>query len=173
MLCDFIRGLQIPEGDLSVVSPDVGNVKMANAFASQLGGDLAIVDKRRKNGAEVESNTIIGDVEGKTCLLIDDMISTAGTMCEAARLLKDHGADDIIAACTHPVLVGLAMERLAEAPISQVIVTDTLPTGERCAPIQNKLVELTTAPLFGEAISRIHFNQSISSLFKKELGGKR
>jgi ribose-phosphate pyrophosphokinase len=159
---------------LVLVSPDVGNVKMANAYANWLGGDLAIIDKRRKTGSEVSSHNIIGDVEGKTALMVDDMVSTAGTMCEAARLLKDRGAKDVIAACTHPVLVGLAMERLSEAPISRIIVTDTIPCGARCAPIQEKLEELSIADLLGDAIYRVHFNQSVSSLFQKNgKGGKR
>ena len=160
-------------GDLVVVSPDVGNAKMANAYASALDADLAIIDKRRKSGVEVESTNIIGDVKGKTALLVDDMISTAGTMCEAARLLMERGANDVLASCTHPVLVGLAMERLAEAPISKIIVTDTIPCGERCNPIADKIEELTVAPLIGEAIHRIHHNLSVSSLFRRQLGGKR
>jgi ribose-phosphate pyrophosphokinase len=161
-------------GNLVVVSPDVGNVKMANAYANWLNGDLAIIDKRRKSGSEVISANIIGDVEGKTALLTDDMISTAGTICEAAKTLKARGATDVIAACTHAVLVGLAMERLKEAPISQVVCTDTIPTDGRCNPIQDKLVELSVADLIGEAIHRIHHNRSVSSLFRKNgSGGKR
>ncbi len=173
VICEYILERREQMGDVVVVSPDVGNVKMATSFATALDGDLAIVDKRRKSGSEVKSMNVIGDVEGKTCLMVDDMISTAGTMCEAASLIKQLGAKDIIAACTHPVLVGLAMERLAEAPISKVIVCDTLPAGERCNPIADKLVELSTARLFGEAIDRIHHNRSISSLFARQLGGKR
>jgi len=158
-----------------LVSPDVGNVKVASQFANVLNADLAIIDKRRKSGHEVRSAHIIGEVAGKTALMVDDMISTAGTMCEAARLIVSHGAKGVIAACTHPVLVGLAMERLSESPISKIIVTDTIPCGERCAPIQDKLVELSCAELLGEAIRRIHHNQSVSSLFKKngKSGGKR
>lgn len=161
-------------GPLVVVSPDVGNVKMANAYANWLGGDLAIIDKRRKSGNEVVSANIIGGVEGRTALLVDDMISTAGTMCEAARTLMKNGARDVLAACTHPVLVGLAMERLSEAPISRVIVTDTIPTDGRCNPIQDKLIELSVAELLGEAIHRIHHNRSVSSLFRTNgSAGKR
>ncbi len=156
-----------------LVSPDVGNVKVASTYANLLGGDLAIIDKRRKSGTEVVSTNIIGDVRGKTAIMVDDMISTAGTICEAARLLKDNGARDAIAACTHPVLVGLAMERLNEAPISRVVVTDTIPCGQRCSPIQEKLVELSVSDLLGEAIHRIHHNRSVSSLFQQNGGGKR
>ncbi len=156
-----------PLGPIVLVSPDVGNVKTANRYATWLGGELAIIDKRRKSGSEVQSANIIGEVTGRTVIMVDDMISTAGTMCEAARLVKKNGARDVIAAATHPVLVGLAMERLAEAPISKIIVTDTIPTGARCAPIEHKLEELSVAELLGQAIYRIHHNMSVSSLFKQ------
>ncbi|MCC7146838.1 MAG: ribose-phosphate pyrophosphokinase [Phycisphaeraceae bacterium] len=162
----YFESIREELGDIVLVSPDVGNVKTANRYATWLGGDLAIIDKRRKSGSEVVSANLIGEVKGKTVVMIDDMISTAGTVCEAAKLVMDHGARDVIAAATHPVLVGLAMERLAEAPISRVVVTDTIPTGSRCKPIENKLVELTVAELLGEAIHRIHHNQSVSSLFR-------
>ena len=145
----------------------MGNVKLANKYATWLGGDLAIVDKRRKSGTEVESANLIGDVKGKVALMFDDMITTAGTICEAAKLVMAAGAKDVIASCTHPVLVGLAMERLQESPISKIIVTDSIPIGRRCKPIEHKLVELSVAELLGEAIHRIHHNQSVSSLFRK------
>jgi len=173
VIVDYINSIRDDMGDLVLVSPDVGNVKTANYFAGLLGGELAIIDKRRKSGSEVESANLIGDVKDRTVLMVDDMISTAGTMCNAAHLVMDRGANDVIAACTHPVLVGLAMERLAEAPISKVIVTDTIPCGERCKPIADKVVELTVAELIGEAIHRIHHNQSVSALFRKGSGGKR
>ena len=173
VIVDYINSIRQDLGDLVLVSPDVGNVKTANYFAGLLGGELAIIDKRRKSGSEVESANLIGDVKGRTVLMVDDMISTAGTMCNAAKLVMDRGANDVIAACTHPVLVGLAMERLAEAPISKVIVTDTIPCGERCKPIADKIVELTVSELIGEAIHRIHHNQSVSALFRKGSGGKR
>ena len=160
-------------GQIVLVSPDVGNVKRASRYASYLGGDFAIIDKRRKSGSEVVSTNIIGDVHGKTVLMIDDMISTAGTMCEAAKLVMEHGARDVVAAATHPVLVGLAMERLQDSPISRVIVTDTIPTDGRCNPIAGKLVELSVADLIGEAIHRIHHNQSVSSLFRKNAEAKK
>ncbi len=160
-------------GDVVLVSPDVGNVKMANSYANWIGGDLAIIDKRRESGSQVVSNNIIGNVKDKTVVMVDDMISTAGTMCEAAKLCIRNGAIDVLCAATHPVLVGLAMERLSESPISKIVVTDTIPTGQRCAPIESKLVELTVAELLGEAIHRIHHNQSVSSLFRKDGGGKR
>lgn len=173
-IVEYFDSIREDLGDLVLVSPDVGNVKMANAYANWLGGELAIIDKRRKSGSEVTSQNIIGDVKNKTALMVDDMISTAGTMCEAARLIMDRGARDVMAACTHPVLVGLAMERLAEAPISRIVTTDTIPCGPRCEPIREKIIELSVAGLLGDAIHRIHHNESVSSLFRKYPGqGKR
>jgi ribose-phosphate pyrophosphokinase len=167
VIVEHFESIREQLGETVLVSPDVGNVKTANKYASWLGGDLAIIDKRRKSGTEVRSANIIGDVRDKTVLMIDDMISTAGTMCEAAKLVMDHGARDVIAAATHPVLVGMAMERLADSPISQVIVTDTIPCGPRCEPIEQKLVVKSVAELLGEAIHRIHHNMSVSSLFRR------
>jgi ribose-phosphate pyrophosphokinase len=168
----YFENLRDELAPLVFVSPDVGNVKIANRYADLLGGDLAIIDKRRTSGSEVRSANIIGDVKGKTVIMVDDMISTAGTICEAAKIVKEHGAAQVFAACTHPVLVGLAMERLAEAPIEQIIVTDTIPTGPRCQPIEHKLHELSVAELLGEAIHRIHHNLSVSMLFKQGGRGK-
>lgn len=171
VLLEHFHAIREKLDPICLVSPDVGNVKMASGFATALGGDFAIVDKRRKSGSTVVSAHIVGDVRDKTVIMVDDMISTAGTMCEAARLVMEQGARDVIAACTHPVLVGLAIERLRDSPISQVVVTDTIPTGERCAPLGDKLVELSVASLLGEALHRIHHNQSVSSLFRREGGG--
>ncbi|MBI1375454.1 MAG: ribose-phosphate diphosphokinase [Phycisphaera sp.] len=170
---EYIRSIRDTLGEIVLVSPDVGNVKTANMYANVLGGELAIIDKRRKSGSEVESVNIIGDVKDKTVLMFDDMISTAGTICNAAKLVMANGARDVIAAATHPVLVGLAMERLQEAPISQVIVSDTIPCGARCEKIQDKLKVLSVAPLIGEAIHRIHHHQSVSALFRRGTSGKR
>jgi ribose-phosphate pyrophosphokinase len=160
-------------GDLVLVSPDVGNVKVANMFASLLDADLAVVDKRRESGMKVASRSLIGSVEGRTVLMVDDMISTAGTVCEAAQLVMSHGARDVVAAATHAVLVGLAVERLNEAPISQVVVTDTIPDGQRLEPLHHKLRRLTVARLLGEAIHRIHHDMSVSALFRRSAGSKR
>ncbi len=175
VIVDYIETIREELGDLVLVSPDVGNVKTASMYAHMLGGDLelAIIDKRRKSGTEVESANLIGTVEGKTVLMVDDMITTAGTMCNAAKMVMDYGAKDVIAAATHPVLVGLAMERIAAAPISRLIVTNTIPCGERCKPIADKLVELSVDELIGEAVHRIHHNESVSALFRKGSGGKR
>ena len=173
VLGKYLESIREELGRITLVSPDVGNMKIATSYANWLGGDLAIVDKRRKSGTDVESANIIGEVTGSTVVMIDDMISTGGTMCEAAKLVVDHGAKRVIAACTHAVLVGLAMERLNDAPIDRVVVTDTIPGGPRCDPLRKKLVELSVADLLGEAIYRIHNDLSVSSLFRKNGGGKR
>jgi len=159
--------------DLCVVSPDVGNVKVAEGIVNMLGGELAIIHKRRLSGSSVVAQAIIGSVENKTVLMFDDIISTAGTICDAARLLKENGAREIIAAATHPVLVGPAIERLSSGAISRLVVTDTIPLGANVDPIRDRLVVLSVGPLLGEAIRRIHNNQSVSALFKQTAGPKR
>jgi ribose-phosphate pyrophosphokinase len=148
-------------------------VKVAESFANLLGGDLAIINKRRLSGSSVTTGNLIGNVTGKTVLMFDDMISTAGTVCEAARLVMDKGAKQVIAAATHGVLVGMAMDRLASAPINKVVVTNTIPLDGRAAPIKDKLEVLCVGPLLGEAIHRIHHNLSVSELFKGTAGTKR
>ena len=160
-------------GDIVVVSPDVGNVKVANMFADHLGCDLAIIDKRRSSGHEVAVKNLIGDVEGHTVLMFDDMISTAGTVCEAARLTIERGARDVIVSATHPVLVGLAMQRLADSSISKVFVTDTIPENGRFGPISEKIQVLSVSRLLGEAVHRIHHDQSVSAMFRSGVGTKR
>ncbi|MHC4107277.1 MAG: ribose-phosphate diphosphokinase [Planctomycetota bacterium] len=160
-------------GSLAVVSPDVGNVKVANMFADRLGADLAIIDKRRESGFDVVTRNVVGDVSGRTVLMIDDMITTAGTICEAAEIVMEQGATEVICAATHAVLVGPAVQRLAKAPISRVVITDTIPLPERCKPIENKLVRLSVGRLFGEAIHRIHHDMSVSALFRETVGSKR
>lgn len=173
VLLDYFSKLQAKTpGEIVMVSPDAGNAKMASGFANHLGVDIAIIDKRRKSGTEVASTNIIGDVAGKTVFMVDDMISTAGTIQQAAILVKERGAKGVVVACTHPVLVGLAMERLADAPIDQIVVTDTIPESDRYAPIRDKLVVLSVAELIGEAIHRIHHKRSVSSLLQAS-GGKR
>ena len=158
--------------EIIMASPDVGNVKMAAGFANKLGLDIAIIDKRRKSGTEVDAANLIGDVNGKDVFMIDDMISTAGTVANAAKMLKNNGAQTITVGCTHAVLVGIAMERINEAPIDKLVVTDTIPDGDRCNTIRDKLVVLSVADLIGEAIHRIHHNRSVSSLLQTG-GGKR
>lgn len=170
---EYLQSVREELGEIVLVSPDVGNVKVANMFANVLGGDLAIIDKRRRSGNQVEAVNMVGEVKDRTVLMIDDMISTAGTVTEAARVVMDRGAKRVIIAATHGVLVGLALDRLAEAPIERIILTDSIPLAGRCGPIADKLVELSVAPLFGEAIRRIHHNVSISALFKNRVGSKR
>lgn len=173
VLADHFLSIRETLGDVVVVSPDVGNVKVANMFANILQCDLAIIDKRRQSGSKVVVKNLIGDVEGRTVLMFDDMISTAGTVCEAAKLVVERGAKDVIAACTHPVLVGLAMQRLLESPISKIVVADTIPCGARTKALESKLEVLSVAKLLGEAIHRIHHDQSISALFRHGAGVKR
>lgn len=169
----YFRAMHPEVGRFVIVSPDVGNVKVANAFATLFDTDLAIIDKRRMSGREVATTALIGTVEGQTVLMIDDMITTAGTVCEAARLVKEYGAKDVIAACTHAVMVGPALERLNAAPISRVVVTDTIPCGDRLDALDHKLCILSVAELLGDAIHRIHHDLSISALFQEVGGAKR
>lgn len=170
---ELLKGMRESLGDLVVVSPDVGNVKVANMYAEMLGADLAIVDKRRKSGTEVEMNNVIGDVRGRTVLMVDDMISTGGTVCAAARVLMDQGAKDCLVAATHAVMAGRCAERLREAPISRVIVSDTIPVDGRLDPIRDKLTVLSVGRLFADAIHHIHHNMSVSALLKRWGESKR
>ncbi|MCD4823964.1 MAG: ribose-phosphate pyrophosphokinase [Phycisphaerae bacterium] len=151
--------------NLALVSPDVGNVKRARVYAQHLGGDLAIIDKRRVSGDEVETGHIIGDVKGKTVLMMDDMISTAGTVCSAAVLCKEHGAGRIMVGATHGVLCGPAAERIRNSPIDSLVVTDTIPIPQEIVEAIDNLTVLSISALMGEAIHRIHNNESVSSLF--------
>ncbi len=169
----YFQSIRNELGDLAVVSPDVGNVKVANMYAEMLDADLAIIDKRRISGEHVRSTTIVGDVKGKNVLMVDDMISTAGTVCEAARTLKDYGAEQIMVAATHPVMSGPAIERLGSSPISRVIVTNSIPAGDRYAGIEDRIVELCVSELFSGAINHIHYNKSVSALFRQFADSKR
>ena len=167
---------QLPQlGRIAIVSPDPGNLKAASYYADMLGGDLAFIDKRRQSGTQVAMSTIVGDVEGKTVLMFDDMVTTGGTVAEASRILMDHGALAVHTAATHGVFAGAAaVERLAKSPISKIVITDTVPTDNRLDPLRDRLVVLSVADLLGEAIKRIHLNQSVSILFEKNgNGGKR
>ena len=147
-----------------VVSPDAGGVERARTYAKHLNASLAIVDKRRSAPNVAEVMNVIGDVEGGDIVLIDDMVDTAGTICQAAQVLKEHGAKAILAVATHPVLSGPAIHRLAESVIDQVIVTNTIPLNEEAQGCC-KIKVLSVAPLFAEAIRRIHDLNSVSSLF--------
>jgi len=151
--------------DLVLVSPDVGNTKRARAYAERLGGELAIMYKRRVSGSEVAIGRIIGDVKDKNVLMMDDMISTAGTVCGAAKLCKDEGARNVYVGATHGVLCGPAIQRLREAPIDELVVTDTIPINQQAVDQIGKVKVLSVAALMGEAIHRIHNDESVSSLF--------
>ncbi len=154
-------------GALTLVSPDVGNVKRARVYANHLGGDLAIIDKRRVSGTEIKTMAIIGDVKDKTVLMVDDIIATAGTIGSACDVVRKFGAKRIIVAATHGVLCGPAVERLAKADIDHLAVTDTIPISEEIRTHLPKLQLLTVSELMGEAIRRIHRNESVSSLFMR------
>jgi ribose-phosphate pyrophosphokinase len=162
VLSRYFRDKKIDK--LTVVSPDVGNIKIASRYASHLGGELAIIHKRRASGSEVEAQEMIGEVEGRNVLMCDDIIATAGTVCSAARLLKERGALKIYVGATHGVFVGEALERLQGAPLDEVVVTDTIPTNDKIKELSNIKV-LTVASMLGEAIKRIHRDESVSSLF--------
>ena len=149
--------------DVVVVSPDAGGVERARAFAKRLGTSLAIMDKRRTGINEAQIMHVIGEVKDQDTILLDDMIDTAGTIDQAALALKAAGARRVIAACTHPVLSGPAMDRLEKSIIDEVVVTNTIPVREH--PARKKITVLTVAPLLGEAIKRIHTETSVSSLF--------
>ena len=165
---------EVPKmGKVAIVSPDPGNLKAASWYAEQLNADLAFIDKRRQSATSVEAKNIVGDIKGKTILMIDDMITTGGTIAEAAFTLKEHGAGTIYAAATHGVFAGSAVEKLSKAPIDRIIITDTIPACERLAPLKDRLTVLSVAPLMGEAIKRIHLNQSVSAVLKGASGGKR
>lgn len=151
-------------GNVTVVSPDVGNMKIAAKYAAHLGGELAIVHKRRISGSEVEAKELIGDVHGRNILMCDDMITTAGTVCTAANLVKERGAEKIYVGATHGVLAASALEKLGKAPIDEVVVTDTVPLSREAKKL-NTIKVLTVARMLGEAIKRIHRNESVSSLF--------
>ena len=158
----YYRSLQLE--DFVVVSPDVGGIKLARAYSKALHAPLAVVDKRRVSPDSAEVGFIIGEVEGLNVLLVDDLIATAGTLCEAAKLLKSNGARDIHVAATHPIFCGPAMERINEAPLTSITVTDTVPLSEEVRQCP-KIKVLTIANLLGEAIRRIHKDESVSSLF--------
>jgi ribose-phosphate pyrophosphokinase len=151
--------------DLVMVSPDAGGVPRARAYAKRLHAGLALIDKRRPRENEAEAMHLVGDVKNKTAVILDDMVDTAGTLVAAARTLAERGAREVHACCTHAILSGPALERLREAPLGSVVVTDTLPSRESSASL-TKLKVLSSAPLFAEAIRSIHNEDSISRLFE-------
>jgi ribose-phosphate pyrophosphokinase len=150
--------------NLMVVSPDVGGVVRARACAKQLGSDLAIIDKRRPKPNVAKVMNIIGDVAGRTCVIMDDMVDTANTLCEAAAALKKHGAKKVVAYATHPVLSGSAFERIMNSELDELVVTNTIALGPDSAKCK-KIRQLSAAELLAETIRRISCGDSVSSLF--------
>ena len=152
--------------NLAVASPDVGGIKMARAYAKRLEADLIVIDKRRPKQNEAEIMNIIGDVDGKNILIVDDLIDTGGTLCNAVDALRDKGAHEIFAACTHPVLSGNAVQRINKSKLSKILVTDTIPV-----KVASQKIEIdSVAHIFSEAIKRTFKHMSISSLFDVDKG---
>jgi ribose-phosphate pyrophosphokinase len=164
VLLRYFRRMQLK--DLTVVAPDVGSSKLARGFAKRLEAGLAIVDKRRVSDSDTEVMTIIGDVKDRNVLIVDDMISTAGSITEAAKAAREMGAKAIYLGATHAVLCGKAMERLSNAPVEQVVVTDTIPVPQEKRAKFLKV--LSVARLLGEAVLRIHHAESVSRLFEDD-----
>jgi ribose-phosphate pyrophosphokinase len=162
VLLDYIRPLRLQ--DLVVVSPDAGGVERARAFAKRLKANLAIIDKRREGPNQAKIMNIIGEVERRDVLLLDDMIDTAGTIVQGAQACADKGARRVLAGCTHAVLSGPAIQRLNDSVIDEVIITNTIPINGK-DQVCKKIKTLSVAPLLGEAIRRIHNEESVSSLF--------
>ena len=162
VVIEYIKNLL--DGDIVVVSPDTGGVVRARAFAKRLDAALAIVDKRRETPNESEVMNIIGNVKGKRAIILDDMIDTAGTMVQAASALKEEGAIEVFACCTHPVLSGPAIDRIKDSNLKEVIVTDTIPLHEKAQSCKQIKV-LSISDLLSEAVKRIYYNESVSSLF--------
>ena len=165
VLNEHFLNLDLPKDDLVIVSPDEGSIKRALGHAKRIGGPVAIVDKRRTDAeTTLQENVIGGPVEGKIVLMFDDMISTAGSICGAAKVLQEQGAREIHVATTHAVLCGPAVERLRDANLASIVCTDSIPLTEDQILPQTQI--LTVAPLLGEAIKRIHRNESVSRLFQ-------
>ena len=150
--------------NLTVVSPDVGGVVRARAVAKQINADLAIIDKRRPTANEAQIMHIIGDVNEKSCLIVDDMVDTAGTLCKAADALKDHGATKVVAYCTHPVLSGPAIQNIEGSNLDSLVVTDTIPLNGKAKSCKS-IRQLSMAKLLAESIRRVSNEESISAMF--------
>jgi len=161
VLIDYFMGLGL--ADLVVVAPDIGSARMVRAFGKRLGAPFAIIDKRRPTQNVSEVMNVIGDVQGKNALIIDDMIDTGGTIVQAAVALKGRGSKDVYCACTHGLFSGNALKRIDDSPIKEIVVTDTVPLVNRTSIA--KLRVLSVADLLGEAMRRIHLGESVSSLF--------
>jgi len=164
VLADDIRRTQKGETPLMIISPDVGGVVRARALADRLNADLAIVDKRRPRAGESEVMNIIGDVSGRRCILFDDIVDSAGTLCNAAKALVDRGAVSVSAYVSHGVLSGKACERVANSVLAELVITDTIEASE-LVKTAGKVRQVSVAPLIGEAIRRIANEESVSKLF--------
>ncbi len=162
VILEYIKE-KYPE-NITIVSPDAGGVERARAFAKPIHADLAIIDKRRERANQCEVMNIIGDVRGKVCMLVDDMVDTAGTLTNAARALAEAGASKVAACCTHGVLSGPAIDRLNASPIEELIVTDTVPLRDNAVG-NSRIKVISVAPILAEAIRRIYTNDSVSALF--------
>jgi ribose-phosphate pyrophosphokinase len=159
----FVKHFQDnPIENLAVVSPDVGGIKLARAYSKRLGGELSIVDKRRVSGDQTNAYHLIGDVSGRNVLITDDMIATGGSIADAARIVKEKGANDVYICATHAVFAPGAVEKLESSPAREVLVSDTIPRRDSSPKVRS----LSVAPLLGEAILRIHEDRSVSSLFE-------
>jgi ribose-phosphate pyrophosphokinase len=162
VLLNWVESQRFP--NLTIVSPDAGGVERARAFAKNLEAGLVIIDKRRVEANVAETMNVIGEVAGRTCVIVDDIVDTAGTLVGAVKALRDEGAARVLGCFTHPVLSGPAMERIAGSELEHVVVTDSIPLSD--SQTQNpKITVLSVANLLGEAIARIHSNSSVSSLF--------
>ena len=161
VIIDYVLKLNLPK--LTVVSPDAGGVERARAYAKRLEATLAIVDKRRDQPNVAEVHHVVGDVEGRTALIVDDIVDTGGTLAKVAQAIKEAGAREVLASSSHAVLSGKAMEKIDESPLSRLIVTDSIPLGNRRA--SEKIVVLSIADLMGKAIRNIHDEASVTSLF--------
>ena len=165
VILDDIRGQSFDR--IQVVSPDVGGVMRARAVAKRLDADLAVIDKRRSIRNQVEVMNLIGDVEGQDCILVDDMVDTAGTLCQAAQVLKDRGARQVVAYCTHPVLSGEAIERIGNSCLKELVVADSIPlstNAEKC----DRIRQLSLGKMLAETIMRVSSRESVSSMFVEE-----
>jgi ribose-phosphate pyrophosphokinase len=151
--------------DLIVVSPDIGGVVRARALAKQLGVELAIIDKRRPKANVAEVMNLIGDVDGRTCVLLDDMVDTAGTLCGAAKALKEFGANKVVAYCTHPVLSGKAMENIENSVLDELVVTDSIPLSQEAQDCP-RIRQLTLSKMLAEAMRRLSNEESLSAMFR-------
>ena len=161
VLIDYFKELDLD--DLTIVSPDIGSVRMARAFAKRFKAPFALIDKRRPKPNVSEVMNVIGEVDGRNVIILDDLIDTGGTVVEAAAALKGKGAKDIYVGCTHGILSGNALEKIHDSPITELVVTNTVPMNDRRP--NNRIRVLSVAPLLGEAVRRIHNGESVSSLF--------